>query len=246
LGTYVVRERRLPDGFTVYAIPGAQLDRQLDAYLVTLDSATPNAQFIVFHVSGEYAGSVSARIFACPPTMRRDNLVGEACQPATDVAVTLLLPDGSQRGLDTAVVKGNTVTWSDLPPGEFEIAQGELAPPYADSYAPEATASALNPRAYRITLSEETPNAVVTIYNLQSTSGQALDSDGDGLNDAAEPGIGTDPLDPDTDGDGRADGDEIGPRRVNTDPLDADSDDDGVADGDELANGTDPNDPISR
>ena len=63
------------------------------------------------------------------------------------------------------------------------------------------------------------------------------DSDADGLNDGAEVAAGTDSLDPDTDGDGVNDGDEIA---NGTDPLDSDSDGDGVSDGDEAANGTDP------
>ncbi len=85
------------------------------------------------------------------------------------------------------------------------------------------------------------------------------DSDGDGLGDLFEENVlGTDPLDPDTDGDGIPDGDEVngtGPLAPYgpTDPLDLDSDDDGIEDGEEaLATGpltgdepTDPTDPDS-
>lgn len=52
----------------------------------------------------------------------------------------------------------------------------------------------------------------------------AADNDGDGLSDAEEVALGTDPFDPDTDGDGLADG-------VDPDPTDPDSDRDGVSDG---------------
>jgi MYXO-CTERM domain-containing protein len=51
---------------------------------------------------------------------------------------------------------------------------------------------------------------------------------------------GTDPLNPDTDGDGLNDGDEVD---RGTDPLDPDSDDGGVPDGAEVNAGTDPLDP---
>jgi len=70
----------------------------------------------------------------------------------------------------------------------------------------------------------------------------AVDSDGDGLTDADEDVLGTDPLDPDSDDDGLTDGDEVA---LGTDPLDADSDDDGLTDGDEVARGTSPSLPDS-
>jgi hypothetical protein len=70
-------------------------------------------------------------------------------------------------------------------------------------------------------------------------SDRALDSDGDGLSDALEAILGTDPLDRDSDDDGLSDGQEDfnGNGVVDmgeTDPLDADSDGDGVQDGTEL------------
>jgi hypothetical protein len=73
------------------------------------------------------------------------------------------------------------------------------------------------------------------------------DDDGDGLPDATEiaagSGLGTDPLDPDSDDDGRNDGEEV---LAGTDPLDPDSDDDGWNDGEEVLAGTDPLDPGSH
>jgi len=67
-----------------------------------------------------------------------------------------------------------------------------------------------------------------------------VDSDNDGLSDADEEALGTDPLDPDSDDDGLSDGAET---ILGTDPLAADTDGDGISDGDEVANGTDPLDP---
>ncbi|MEN8708170.1 MAG: hypothetical protein ABF306_18710, partial [Nocardioides marinisabuli] len=94
------------------------------------------------------------------------------------------------------------------------------------------------------------------------TCGTAPDSDGDGLTDDVEEVIGTDPGNPDSDGDGTPDGDEDadadgltnleevtgsendGYGNEPTDPTDADSDDDGLTDGQEVdQTGTDPNDP---
>ena len=63
------------------------------------------------------------------------------------------------------------------------------------------------------------------------------DGDSDGLTDAVEALLGTDPADPDTDNDGLSDGAEVGPDGVvdagDSNPLDADTDDDGLSDGDE-------------
>ena len=70
-----------------------------------------------------------------------------------------------------------------------------------------------------------------------------LDADGDGLTDAEENELGTDPTEADTDGDGLADGEE---GDLGTDPTNADSDGDGYSDSEELAEGTDPVDGDSH
>lgn len=66
------------------------------------------------------------------------------------------------------------------------------------------------------------------------------DHDGDGLTYREEQELGTDPNNPDTDGDGLWDGDEV--RKYYTDPLNPDTDGDGLKDGDEVHTyKTDPN-----
>jgi len=66
-----------------------------------------------------------------------------------------------------------------------------------------------------------------------------VDTDGDGLTDAQEAKLGTNPNKADTDGDRLSDGDEV--NKYKTDPLKADTDGDGLSDGDEvLSHGTDP------
>jgi gliding motility-associated-like protein len=88
------------------------------------------------------------------------------------------------------------------------------------------------------------------------------DADGDGLTNTEEGTAGTNPMNPDTDGDGVLDGEEVNgtddpstPYVVTgtSDPLDAcdpistspvcDTDGDGLNNGDEATNGTDPNNP---
>jgi hypothetical protein len=80
---------------------------------------------------------------------------------------------------------------------------------------------------------------------LIGTDPNDADTDDDGLSDGQEVLIhGTDPLNPDTDGDGLSDADEV--NTTNTDPLNPDSDGDGLSDGAEVnTHGTNPNDTDS-
>lgn len=64
------------------------------------------------------------------------------------------------------------------------------------------------------------------------------DDDNDGLTDQRERSLGTNPLLPDSDGDGLSDSDEVDVHR--TDPSVADTDGDGFTDFDEVAEGTSP------
>jgi hypothetical protein len=66
----------------------------------------------------------------------------------------------------------------------------------------------------------------------------ALDTDGDGLTDAEEAALGTDPTRRDTDADRLPDGDEV--QIWSTDPLLADTEGDGLDDADEVRLGADP------
>jgi outer membrane protein OmpA-like peptidoglycan-associated protein len=63
-------------------------------------------------------------------------------------------------------------------------------------------------------------------------SSDSDDDDHDGLTNGEERRLGTDPHNPDTDGDGLSDGDEV--RKYNTNPLRGDTDDDGLSDGEEV------------
>ncbi len=68
---------------------------------------------------------------------------------------------------------------------------------------------------------------------------ETIDSDNDGLTDEMEMELGTDPNNPDTDGDGLTDGEEV--NEYGTDPLEADTDGDGLSDGEEVNSyNTDP------
>lgn len=88
---------------------------------------------------------------------------------------------------------------------------------------------------------QQTPIAVVSpSAELPAIQG---DSDQDGLSDQQEMLLGTDPMNPDTDGDGLLDGEEV--LIYGTSPVAVDSDGDGVPDGEEVALGSSPADPGS-
>ncbi len=73
---------------------------------------------------------------------------------------------------------------------------------------------------------------------MKSSNKKYKDSDADGLSDAQEERLGTDPLDSDTDKDGVGDFQEF--HVYDTDPLDSDTDKDGMSDGDEIKKGRNP------
>jgi hypothetical protein len=68
--------------------------------------------------------------------------------------------------------------------------------------------------------------------------GEQTDTDKDNLDDAREAELKTNPQNPDTDGDGLKDGDEV--LIWHTDPLNPDTDSDGYKDGEEVKNGYNP------
>ncbi len=81
-------------------------------------------------------------------------------------------------------------------------------------------------------------NHIIRLSVLYNIVDFAKDSDGDGLPDEEEAKIGTDPNNPDTDGDGLLDGEEV--KKYKTNPKDPDTDGGGIKDGIEVKNGADP------
>jgi len=78
-----------------------------------------------------------------------------------------------------------------------------------------------------------------TIQNNNANRSVIMDSDKDGLTDDEERTYGTDIAEPDSDGDGLFDKEEI--KVYKTNPLDPDTDADGYIDGDEVKSGYNPN-----
>ncbi len=88
----------------------------------------------------------------------------------------------------------------------------------------------------------QTAVAIETVEAMQIAAAQTataeVDNDGDGLTDAQEQALGTDPEKDDTDGDGLSDKEEVDGGV--TDPTNPDTDGDGLSDGDEESWGSNP------
>lgn len=95
--------------------------------------------------------------------------------------------------------------------------------------------------AYRNNEANQTVTAVAfaTYDSATATATAGVDTDHDGLSDAEEIKLGTDPKNPDTDQDGLTDGQEV--KIYGTNPLNRDTDGDNLSDGDEVNKyGTNP------
>lgn len=113
---------------------------------------------------------------------------------------------------------------------------GSNLPAQPANVTPEASTSQIPSSTVSETVpATETP---VQAGNGQISASSSIDSDHDGLTDAQEKIYGTDPNNPDTDGDGLSDGDEV--LIWHTNPLNPDSDGDGYSDGTEVRSGYNP------
>jgi hypothetical protein len=140
---------------------------------------------------------------AAPGTVTRDGVSG----------TSLLGPDG-------------TYSVTEVSPSDVTVGNsGELAPVYEPVYDP---APVYEPAPETVTETVETAEPVVADAAVASQT----DLDADNYADALELEIGLDPGNPDTDGDGVADGDEV--TIYITDPYTWDTDGDGLSDGEEL------------
>ncbi len=144
----------------------------------------------------------------------------------------------------TAIADGSTYYAGFVGATLPEVATPEPATP--EPATPEPTEIPATPEPTAVPATPE-PTVEPTVAPTEvpatpePTADTSPDTDGDGLSDAREAELGTDPENPDTDDDGLSDGDEVNTHR--TDPLNPDTDGDNFYDGGEIIRGTDPNNP---
>lgn len=171
-GDYRITVPAMPAGRTVFTVPGLTPDPATGSFIVNLTEETPDAQYNLFFLQGESdddtdTGSISISVLNCPPGMTRETLATAACLPASGFDLNIYPPTGGALGLNRANVQGNVVTWSNLPYGVYGVEEVILPPGFSDGYAPGATTSSLSDRVYVASITESSPDATITIYNLE-------------------------------------------------------------------------------
>lgn len=218
------------------------------------------------------SGQLALWFYSCPAgTDPTSNQSLSACQQTDDpygFSISLLQQDTSQTYATSDASRSNGgYVFDGIPAGVYQLSAqsvpgdvqiyvlgNDVAGGGANVVLHVAQDSSSNVSIYMMPANDggqqtpvpaDPPTAVATEQPTAMARDQqtAQDTDGDGLTDAQEAQIGTDPTRADTDGDGLTDGEEV---RFGLDPLNPDTDGDGFADGQELQQQTNPLDPDSH
>lgn len=180
-------------------------------------------------LQGEGEGSLAIAAYACPGTPLDPET---DCSPIEAGGAVVIGPDGA--AIDPA---------TGVPFGTYFVQTDGIAVPEGYELSEVRGSGGAADIGWSVLIDDANPDAAVAIIYVP-TGGEAgaTDEDTDGLTNAQETELGTDPANPDTDADGLFDGPELA---VGTDPTLYDSDGDGFGDNQEAVGGSDPNDPAS-
>ncbi|MGH2613937.1 MAG: hypothetical protein ACRDJC_01755 [Thermomicrobiales bacterium] len=193
------------------------------------DAATCQWFVIPEDLQGEGAGTVSVLAFLCP---------GTPIDPAVDCAPT----DASGAAI-TGPATSPSDTAEGVPFGTYALQTDGIAVPDGYQLSEVRGSDGAADTGWVFTVDESNPDAVLAVIYVPAGQSEGdADEDTDGLTDAQEAELGTDPANPDTDADGLFDGPELA---VGTDPTLYDTDGDGFGDNQEAVSGSDPLDPGS-
>jgi hypothetical protein len=231
------------------SVPSSSSQTETPGVTLTLDDGDAvTCQWFVIpeDLRGENEGTVAVSVFLCPATPGDPTVeceLGDATGVVIDGPVVLTTDESSAIPVR---INGANWVWGEeggLPFGTYFLQPGGIAVPEGYELTEVRGSIGGSGNGWTFVVDETNPEAIMNvIYTPVAPAQTDVDSDGDGLGDAQEASLGTDPANADTDADGLLDGDEV---TAGTDPTLYDSDGDGFGDNAEVANGTDPNDPAS-
>jgi hypothetical protein len=231
------------------SVPSSPSQTESPGATLTLDdgdAVTCHWFVIPEDLRGENEGTVAVSVFLCPATPDDPTAeceLGDATGVVIDGPVVLTTDESSAISVR---IHGANWVWGEeggLPFGTYFLQPGGIATPEGYELTEVRGSIGGSGNGWTFVVDETNPEAILNvIYTPVAPPVEDTDSDGDGLSDAQEATLGTDPANPDIDEDGLFDGAEV---TAGTDPTLYDSDGDGFGDNAEVANGTDPNDPAS-
>jgi hypothetical protein len=230
------------------SVPSSPAQAQSPGATLTLDdgdAVTCRWYVIPENLRGENEGTVAVSAYLCPETPEDPNAdctLGDSSGVVIDGPVVLTTDAASAIPVR---IHGANLVWGEeggLPFGTYFLQPGGIPVPEGYELSDVRGTTGGSENGWTFVVDETNPEAILNvIYTPIAPAGDA-DSDGDGLSDAQEATLGTDPANPDTDEDGLFDGAEV---TAGTDPTLYDTDGDGFGDNAEVVNGSDPNDPAS-
>lgn len=210
------------------------------------DAVTCHWYVIPENLRGENEGTVTVSVYVCPgppadPTAECE--LGDATGVIIDGPVVLTTDPSSAVPVR---IHGANYVWGEeggLPFGTYLLQPGGIAAPEGYELSDVRGSAGGSENGWTFAVDADNPEAILNVIYTPAAPPQGdVDSDQDGVSDAQEASLGTDPANADTDADGLFDGAEV---TAGTDPTLSDSDGDGFGDNAEVTNGTDPNDAAS-
>jgi hypothetical protein len=112
-------------------------------------------------------GSITILVYDCPPGMTTATFNAAACTLTTQDFDVTISGDALSAPLTVgdATAEGETLVWSDLPLGEYVIAEAVLPLEYTDYSLAARGATGDSTLGYRVTLDETNPSLTARIYN---------------------------------------------------------------------------------
>jgi Bacterial TSP3 repeat/Prealbumin-like fold domain len=230
------------------SVPSSPSQTEAPGATLTLDdgdAVTCRWYVIPEDLRGENEGTVAVSVHLCPATPQDPNAeceLGDASGVVIDGPVVLTTDAASAIPVR---IHGASWVWGEeggLPFGTYFLQPGGIAVPEGYELSEVRGSVGGSGNGWTFVVDETNSEAILNVIYTPAAPVDDVDSDGDGLSDAQEATLGTDPANPDSDEDGLLDGAEV---TAGTDPTLYDTDGDGFGDNAEVANGTDPNDPAS-